>query len=35
MESNLEIDGLVEQQKELDKLMMSNPNMEKKVQKLH
>lgn len=34
MESNLEIDGLVEQQKELDKLMMSNPQMEKKVQKL-
>lgn len=34
MESNLEIDGLVEQRKDLDKLMMSNPNMEKKVQKL-
>lgn len=34
MESNLEIDGLVEQRKELDKLMMSNPQMEKKVQKL-
>ena len=34
MESNLEIDGIVEQRKELDKLMMSNPNMEKKVQKL-
>ena len=30
----MEIDGLVEQRKELDKLMMNNPNMEKKVQKL-
>lgn len=31
---NIEVDGLVEQRKELDKLMMSNPAMEKKVQGL-
>ena len=29
-----EVDGFVEQRKELDKLLMSNPEMEKKVQKL-
>ena len=34
MESNLEIDGIVEQRKELDKILMSNPKMEKQVQKL-
>ena len=34
MESNLEIDGLVKQREELEKLMMSNPAMEKKVQGL-
>ena len=34
MESNLEIDGMVEQRKELDKILMSNPQMEKQVQKL-
>lgn len=31
---NFKVEGFVEQRKELDKLMMSNPNMEKKVQKL-
>lgn len=34
MDSNLEIDGLVKQREELEKLMMSNPDMEKKVQGL-
>jgi len=34
MDSNLEIDGLVKQREELEKLMMSNPAMEKKVQGL-
>jgi hypothetical protein len=34
MESNFEIDGLVKQREELEKLMMSNPAMEKKVQGL-
>lgn len=31
---NIEVDGFVEQRKELEKLMMSNPAMEKKVQGL-
>lgn len=34
MDSNIEIDGLVKQREELEKLMMSNPDMEKKVQGL-
>lgn len=34
MADNIQIDGLVEQQKELEQLMMSNPAMEKKVQGL-
>lgn len=34
MTDNFKVEGFVEQRKELDKLMMSNPNMEKKVQKL-
>lgn len=34
MDSNLEIDGLVKQREELEKLMMSNPAMDKKVQGL-
>ena len=32
--SNIETDGLVEQRKELEKLLMTNPDMEKKVQGL-
>lgn len=31
---NMEVDGLVEQRKDLEKLMMNNPAMEKKVQGL-
>jgi hypothetical protein len=31
---NIQVDGLVEQRKELEALMMSNPAMEKKVQKI-
>jgi len=34
MADNVEIDGFVEQRKELERLMMSNPAMEKKVQGL-
>ena len=34
MEDNLEIDGLVKQREELERLMMSNPQMEKRVQGL-
>lgn len=34
MADNFEIDGFVEQRKELEALMMSNPAMEKKVQKI-
>ena len=34
MDSNLELDGLVKQREELEKLMTSNPDMEKKVQGL-
>ncbi len=34
MADNFQIDGLVEQRKELESLMMSNPETEKKVQKL-
>lgn len=34
MADNVEIDGLVKEQKALEALMMSNPDMEKKVQKL-
>ena len=34
MADNVEIDGLVEQREELERLMMSNPAMEKKVQGL-
>lgn len=34
MADNVEIDGFVEQRKELERLMMSNPQMEKKVQGL-
>ena len=32
--TNIETDGLVEQRKELDKLLMTNPDMVKKVQGL-
>ena len=31
---NIQIDGLVQQRQELENLLMSNPNMEKKVQKI-
>ena len=34
MENNVQVDGLVEQREELERLMMSNPQMEKKVQGL-
>lgn len=34
MAENLQIDGLVQQRQELESLLMSNPNMEKKVQKI-
>jgi hypothetical protein len=34
MAENVEIDGLVKEQKQLEALMMSNPEMEKRVQKL-
>ena len=34
MADNVEIDGLVKEQKQLEALMMSNPDMEKKVQGL-
>ena len=34
MDSNLEIDGFVEARKELEQLMLTNPEMEKKVQAL-
>ncbi len=34
MADNFQIDGLVEQRKELEQLMMANPETEKKVQKL-
>ena len=34
MGDNLEIDGFVKQRKELEGLLMSNPDMEKKVQKI-
>lgn len=34
MADNFEIDGFVEQRQELENLLMSNPNMEKKVQKI-
>ena len=34
MADNLERDGLVQQRQELENLLMSNPNMEKKVQKI-
>ncbi len=34
MAENLQIDGLVQQRQELENLLMSNPNMEKKVQKI-
>jgi hypothetical protein len=34
MADNLEIDGIVEQRQELEQLLMSNPQMEKKVQGL-
>jgi hypothetical protein len=34
MADNVEIDGLVKEQKQLEALMMSNPEMEKRVQKL-
>ena len=34
MEGNVQIDGLVKQRQELEQLMMSNPEMEKKVQGL-
>lgn len=34
MADNVEIDGLVKEQKALEALMMSNPEMEKRVQKL-
>ena len=34
MADNIEIDGLVKQREELERLMMSNPDMEKRVQKL-
>lgn len=34
MADNFEIDGFVEQRRELEALMMSNPAMEKKVQKI-
>ena len=32
--TDIEVDGFVKQREELEKLMMSNPDMEKKVQKL-
>ena len=31
---NIQVDGLVQQRQELENLLMSNPNMEKKVQKI-
>lgn len=34
MAENLQIDGLVQQRQELESLLMTNPNMEKKVQKI-
>lgn len=34
MADNLQIDGLVKQRQELESLLMTNPNMEKKVQKI-
>lgn len=34
MENNVQVDGFVEQREELERLMMSNPQMEKKVQGL-
>lgn len=34
MADNFQIDGLVKQRKELESLMMSNPDMERRVQKL-
>lgn len=34
MADNIEIDGLVQQRQELEKLLMTNPAMEKQVQKL-
>ena len=34
MADNFEIDGFVKQREELERLMMSNPDMEKRVQKL-